>query len=35
MADAIHAVRIGNDVDAFSDDADVILISNQVAFLTN
>ena len=29
MADAIHAVHNGNDVDAFSDDSDVILNSNQ------
>ena len=29
MADAIHAVRDGNNVDAFSDDLDVILDSNQ------
>ena len=32
MADDIHAVHDGNDVDAFSDDSDVILNSNQVVF---
>ena len=32
MADAIHAVRNGNDVDAFSDDSDIILNSNQLVF---
>ena len=32
MADAIHAVRIGNDVEASSDDSDVILNSNQAIF---
>ena len=30
MANAIHAVRDGNNVDAFSDDSDVIL--NQAVF---
>ena len=32
MAHAIHAVRDGNDADAFSDDSDVILNSNQAVF---
>ena len=32
MADAIHVVCNGNDVNAFSDDSDVILNSNQVVF---
>ena len=35
MADAIHAVRDGNHVDAFSDDSDVILNSNQAVFEPN
>ena len=28
----VHAIHNGNDVDAFSDDLDVILNSNQVVF---
>ena len=32
MAHAIHTVRDGNNVDAFSDNSDVILNSNQVVF---
>ena len=32
MDDAIHALRNGNDVDAFSDDSDVILNSDQAVF---
>ena len=30
--EAIHAVRDGNDADAFSDDSDVILNSNEAVF---
>ena len=32
MANAVHTVCNGNDVDAFSDDSDVILNSNQAVF---
>ena len=32
MADANHGTRDGNNVDAFSDDSDVILNSNQAVF---
>ena len=32
MASAIHAMRDDNDVDAFSDDSDVVLSSNQAVF---
>ena len=32
MADAIHAMHDGNDVDVFSGDSDVILNSNQAVF---
>ena len=35
MADAIHTVREGNNVDAFSDGSDVILNSESSSFLTN
>ena len=31
MAETIHAVPDGNDVDAFSDESDIILDSNQTA----
>ena len=32
MADAIHALLDGNNIDAFSDDSYVILNSNQAVF---
>ena len=32
MADAVYAMRDGNDVDTFSDDSYVIFYSNQVVF---